>query len=314
MFLNLATSAPNPDAIQEFSFQTNNYSAKFGGRGGGVVNMVTKSGSNGFHGSLYEYFRNDKLNANSWSNNFNTTAGVWNPLPKSKLRWNMFGATLGGPILKNKLFFFVDYQGQRFDIPSSFGTKNVFTAAERTGDFSALCPAGFTGGVCSSTANGNEQLYNPCASFTAPCTPSSPQATTRMPFPNNQIPLAMISPVAQNLFNSALYPKAIGTGLQQNAVNTTASAFNVNQGDINPCIIVDDIIRSGHAIEETVELVRGLGAPIIGCGAIVRFTSAPEEIEGVPIKSLVEFDEHFYDSADACMECKAGAPEEHVRF
>ena len=88
----------------------------------------------------------------------------------------------------------------------------------------------------------------------------------------------------------------------------------VNQGDINPCIIVDDIIRSGHAIEETVELVRSLGAPIIGCGAIVRFTSAPEEIEGVPIKSLVEFDEHFYDSADACMECKAGAPEEHVRF
>jgi len=88
----------------------------------------------------------------------------------------------------------------------------------------------------------------------------------------------------------------------------------VNQGDINPCIIVDDIIRSGHAIEETVELVRGLGAPIIGCGAIVRFTSAPKEIAGVTIKSLVEFDEHFYDSADACTECKAGAPEEHVRF
>src|SRR5687767_15891651 len=64
----------------------------------------------------------------------------------------------------------------------------------------------------------------------------------------------------------------------------------VNQGEINPCIIVDDIIRSGHAIEETVELVRSLGAPLIGCGAIVRFNSAPEEIEGVPIKSLIEFD------------------------
>ena len=88
----------------------------------------------------------------------------------------------------------------------------------------------------------------------------------------------------------------------------------VNQGDINPCIIVDDIIRSGHAIEETVELVRSLGAPIIGCGAIVRFTSAPEEIEGVPIKSLVEFDEKFYDSASDCVECTSGAPEEHVRF
>jgi orotate phosphoribosyltransferase len=88
----------------------------------------------------------------------------------------------------------------------------------------------------------------------------------------------------------------------------------VNQGDINPCIIVDDIIRSGHAIEETVTLVRSLGAPIIGCGAIVRFTSAPDNIEGAPIRSLVEFDEKFYESADACAECKAGAPEEHVRF
>jgi orotate phosphoribosyltransferase len=88
----------------------------------------------------------------------------------------------------------------------------------------------------------------------------------------------------------------------------------VNQGDINPCIIVDDIIRSGHAIEETVELVRGLGAPIIGCGAIVRFTSASDQLEGVGIKSLVEFDEKFYDSANECDECTKGVPEEHVRF
>jgi orotate phosphoribosyltransferase len=88
----------------------------------------------------------------------------------------------------------------------------------------------------------------------------------------------------------------------------------VNQGDINPCIIVDDIIRSGHAIEETVELVRSLGSPIIGCGAIVRFTSAPDNIDGASIKSLVEFDEKFYESAEACTECKAGVPEEHVRF
>ena len=88
----------------------------------------------------------------------------------------------------------------------------------------------------------------------------------------------------------------------------------VNQGEINPCIIVDDIIRSGQAIQETVELVRSLGAPIIGCGAIVRFTSAPDHIDGAPIKSLVEFDEHFYERSEDCMDCKKGAPEEHVRF
>src|SRR6185436_3918429 len=78
----------------------------------------------------------------------------------------------------------------------------------------------------------------------------------------------------------------------------------VDHGDILPCIIVDDIIRSGAAIEEPVTLVKELGAPIIGCGAIVRFTSAPDTVDGVSIKSLVEFEEHFYEKAEDCGECK----------
>ena len=88
----------------------------------------------------------------------------------------------------------------------------------------------------------------------------------------------------------------------------------VNQGEVNPCIIVDDIIRSGHAIEETAQQVKALGAEIIGCGAIVRFDSAPDEINGVPIKSLVEFDAQFYDESDTCTDCKEGTQVEHVRF
>src|SRR5262249_21487437 len=88
----------------------------------------------------------------------------------------------------------------------------------------------------------------------------------------------------------------------------------VNQGEVNPCIIVDDIIRSGHAIEETVRLVKHLGARIIGCGAIVRFDSAPNEVEGVPIKSLVEFDVKMYDEGDECTDCKHGSAPEHVRY
>ena len=88
----------------------------------------------------------------------------------------------------------------------------------------------------------------------------------------------------------------------------------VNQGEVNPCIMVDDIIRSGHAIEETIKLVKQLGARIIGCGAIVRFDSAPSEIEGVPIKSLVEFDAQMYNEGDECVECKQGAAPEHVRY
>jgi orotate phosphoribosyltransferase len=88
----------------------------------------------------------------------------------------------------------------------------------------------------------------------------------------------------------------------------------VNQGEVNPCIIVDDIIRSGQAIEETVELVQDLGANVIGCGSIVRFTSAPEQIAGVAVRSLVEFDSRLYESGEECLTCKDGMPAEQVRF
>jgi orotate phosphoribosyltransferase len=88
----------------------------------------------------------------------------------------------------------------------------------------------------------------------------------------------------------------------------------VNQGEINPCIIVDDIIRSGSAIDETVKLVEELGAKVIGCGSIVHFESAPKTIAGVPVQSLVEFDAKWYDTAEECVDCKENVPEEHVRF
>src|SRR6266699_2168600 len=171
---NLLGYTPAPDAIQEFNLITQNASAEFGNFQGGIISTSIKSGTNSFHGDVWEFFRNDKLNANSWSNNFHTlNAGtVWDPLPKAALRWNMFGATLGGPILKNKLFFFVDYQGQRFDHPSSTASFTAFTTAEKSGDFGALCSVGFNAtGVCTSNSGKNIQLYNPCASFSAPCTP-----------------------------------------------------------------------------------------------------------------------------------------------
>ncbi|HWO33330.1 MAG TPA: carboxypeptidase-like regulatory domain-containing protein, partial [Candidatus Acidoferrum sp.] len=208
---NLLGYTPAPDAIEEFNLITNNAPAEFGNFEGGIVNATIKSGTNRYHGDVWEFFRNDVLNANSWSNNL-----VYPALPKAKVRWNMFGGTFGGPIIKNKLFFFADFQDQRFDVPSSAGANTVFTAAERQGDFSAL-------GV---------QLYNPCASFTAPCTSSSVPATTRQPFLNNQIPMVMISPVATALFGSSLYPSPVGTGLQNNAVNVVTSAQNEVQGDL----------------------------------------------------------------------------------
>jgi Carboxypeptidase regulatory-like domain len=227
---NLLGYTPAPDAIQEFNLITNNAPAEFGNFEGGIVNATIKSGTNSFHGDVWEFFRNDVLNANSWSNNLVTPA-----LDKAKVRWNMFGGTAGGPIIKNRLFFFADYQGQRFDVPSSQGQNTVFTAAERGGDFGAICTSGFdTSGVCLDRTKGavTHQLYNPCASFAGPCTPSSMPASTRQPFPNNQIPAAMISPVAAALFGSNLYPTPINTQVQNNAVNTTNSAQDVDQGDL----------------------------------------------------------------------------------
>ena len=88
----------------------------------------------------------------------------------------------------------------------------------------------------------------------------------------------------------------------------------INQGEVNPCIIVDDIIRSGHATEETAELVKQLGSRVIGCGAIVKFTSADDKLEDTSVKSLVEFDVQMYDSGDECSDCIKNAPVEHVRF
>ena len=229
---NLLGYTPAPDAIQEFNLITNNAPAEFGNFEGGIVNATIKSGTNQYHGDVWEYFRNDKLNANDWANTV-----VYPNLPKAKLRWNMFGGTVGGPILKNRLFFFADYQAQRFDYPSSSSANTVFTAAERTGDFSALCtqssqPGAFTGPGGTCHGGNGVQLYNPCASFNAPCTPSSTPASTRQPFANNKIPTAMLNPVASALFASSLYPQAVNTNLQNNAVNTSVSALNVNQGDL----------------------------------------------------------------------------------
>jgi orotate phosphoribosyltransferase len=93
----------------------------------------------------------------------------------------------------------------------------------------------------------------------------------------------------------------------------------VNAGEVHPCVLVDDISRTGKALQETLDIVSGLGAKIIGCGVIVRFKGSPTELQvpnedPVPVLSLADFDAKWYDSADDCAECKKGAPEEHVRF
>ncbi|MGH9936329.1 MAG: carboxypeptidase regulatory-like domain-containing protein, partial [Blastocatellia bacterium] len=127
---------PNVDAIAEFRVETSNSSAEFGNVTGATVNATLKSGTNDFHGNLFEFLRNDKFDAQPWGNN-RTRALTGVPVAKAKLRQNIFGGTLGGPVMKYKLFFFVDYQGitQRTGGGTSIA---VAPAAWRTGDLSSL--------------------------------------------------------------------------------------------------------------------------------------------------------------------------------
>jgi len=214
---NLLGYTPSPDAIQEFNLISNNAPAEFGNFMGGIVSATIKSGTNSFHGAIWEFFRNDKLNANQWENKINPTQEIARPA----LRWNMFGGTLGGPVIKNKLFFFVDYQGQRFDHPPTGSFISVFTDAEKQGNFSALLNAATP-----------IQLYNPCQGTTGQNGTPCVAATTRTPFPGNIIPASMISPVASALFASPLYPQAISDNLTNNALQLKGNAYNTDQGDI----------------------------------------------------------------------------------
>ena len=187
---NLVSYQPNPDAIEEFKLITNNASAEFGSFQGGIINVVIKSGTNKFHGDVFEYFRNDKLNSNSWANNWNGPApGV--AVPRSALRWNQFGGTFGGRIIRDKLFFFIDEQSLRNNTPPSTSATTLMPTAWRTGDFSALLDP-------TQTAGKVIQLYNPLSLNTA--------TGLRAPFPNNIIPQSMLSPAAVKLMSSSFYP------------------------------------------------------------------------------------------------------------
>jgi hypothetical protein len=122
---------PSVDAIEEMNVITNNPGAEFGQFLGGVINASLKSGTNQFHGNLFEYLRNDFFNANEWSNNFNG-------LPTPRQRWNEYGGTVGGPIKKDKLFFFADFQGSHFDLPASPQPLTTFTSTDAKGNLSDL--------------------------------------------------------------------------------------------------------------------------------------------------------------------------------
>src|SRR5262249_9522827 len=124
---NTGNILPNPEAIQEFRVQTNSYNAEYGRYASGIINVLTKSGTNKYHGSLFEFLRNDVFNANDWGSQ----------LAKAPFHRNQFGGTVGGPIKQDKAFFFFSYSGLRQATSTFLSGAVVPTALERTGDFSA---------------------------------------------------------------------------------------------------------------------------------------------------------------------------------
>lgn len=209
---------PNPDAIQNFNIITNNAPADYGNYIGGVIVETLKSGTNHFHGNIFWYIRNTDLDANSWQNKANAFLTGISPqpttLPRQVVQWNNFGATIGGPILRDKLFFFADFMGTINNTPRTAQTNQVIPAPFLSGDFSSLCTsqgATFVSGVCS---NPVYQLYQPAAG-------ANPSA--RQPFLNNKVPLS--STVASKIVSSPQFA-------QQQAQNYFTSGFVHNwQGD-----------------------------------------------------------------------------------
>jgi hypothetical protein len=190
------------DAIEEFKVQTSNYSAEFGRSGGAVINATIKSGTNEFHGAIFEFLRNSALDARGF---FEAP-----DQPKAPFKQNQFGGALGGPIVKNKLFFFGDYQGTRVSAATN-GIWSVPQPAEIGGDFSALLGSQVATDPLGRPVYQN-QIFDPASTTTVN------GSVVRTPFPNNIIPASRLDPIAHNV--AALYPAPNGPG--------NANNYNVN--------------------------------------------------------------------------------------
>ena len=199
------TIFPTVEGTQEFKVQSNTYASEFGGSGGGVINIVTKSGTNEFHGAMFEFLRNSDLDSNAFFSNARN-------IPLASFKRNQFGAAVGGPVLfpklyngRNKTFFFVSWESlvERGGVPF---TTSVPTALQKSGDFSQTLDA-----------RGNQVIiFDPASTTFDPAT----GRYTRTPFANNQIPLGSINPIAKNFMK--MFPDPTDLGLPF----TQASNFN----------------------------------------------------------------------------------------
>jgi len=217
---------PPLDALREFTVQTSNFSAEYGAAAGGVVNAITKSGSNAIHGSAYDFLRNDRLDAINYF-------AASRPL----LVRNQYGGSLGGPIKKDKAWFFAAYEGihQRGEIP---GTATVPTALERMGDFSKTMNA----------AGALVPVYDPGTTLGAGA------AATRTQFANNRIPASRLNAIGLALAQYYPLPNAPSRGLniyQRNAPERTDAKNGIARGDVQISTKDSAFARYAHQVTQT---------------------------------------------------------------
>ncbi len=234
---------PPVDAIAEFQLQTNNFAAEFGRAGGAIVNATMKSGTNGFHGTAWEFFRNDALDANSYFASPGTR--------KPELHQNQFGVAAGGPFIRNRVFWFGDYEGTRIDqgvlqtgiwVPTapevSSGYTNYNDLYNSTGTFTR------TDALGRSFQNG--QIFDPATSRAVTAGQVDPvtgivaasSGYVREPFLNNQLPANRLDPNGIKLLQ--LFPAANLPGVQNNYQVTTLNTTTANNFDVRVDVHFDD--------------------------------------------------------------------------
>ena len=215
-WLNTLMLVPIVDSIEEYRVMTSNFNAEYGEAAGAVTSVTTKSGSNAIHGDAWEFVRNDAFNANSY---FAKRSNI----PRPSYHRNTFGATIGGPVFRNRTFFFGDYQGIRESIPQ-VSTSTIPTTAEQrmveTGDFSGL----------------GTQLFNPYATTTIN------GVTTRAPFAGNIIPKSLLDPAAVKLFSLLPAPTTAG------ATNNYTIAPALTQTDDQFDVRVDQVLGAADRL------------------------------------------------------------------
>jgi hypothetical protein len=214
LFVNAPAIQPSPDAVQEFRVLTNTFNAEFGRNSGSVINIVTRSGSNAFHGSAYEFFRNNALDAKGYFDFVN---------PDN--RQNQFGATLGGPIKKNSTFFFSSYEERRLTQGISSDPVLVPTAVERTGNFSAT-PFDSSATLSSVTVASILNARPGCSAAigAAGGVAPAPGVGWSQIFPNSVVPTACLDPVAASLVSLYVPQANSPNGVFQTAPNEFANS------------------------------------------------------------------------------------------